>query len=212
MDVGPACRQQVGVGTADRQSAGSSCGFADFGRFDLWRLSSCSIRRKQVGVGTDDRVNPSVASSDSSPFRRACTPRPCLPFQESPGRDEYASPERGGACCAGGGVQNEEFGNSNVWFPNSSMEPAEASACRLSLPGGQTSVGVWGSAKRSGASPSGRRSGAEPRRPWPLQFMAANGRRQNRRQQVEPGTARRQQVGAGSACPVREVFLYEYAL
>ena len=33
-----------------------------------------------------------------------------------------------------------------------------------------------------------------------------------RRQQVEPGTAQRQQVGAGSACPVREVFLYEYAL
>ena len=28
------------------------------------------------------------------------------------------------------------------------------------------------------------------RRPWPLQFMAANGRRENRRKQVEPGTAR----------------------
>ena len=28
-----------------------------------------------------------------------------------------------------------EFGNSNLWFPNSSIEPAAASGCRLSLPG-----------------------------------------------------------------------------
>ena len=46
--------------------------------------------------------------------------------------------------------------------------------------------GVWGSAKRSGASPSGGESAMPTnnpqkilriRRPWPLQFMAANGRR-----------------------------------
>ena len=29
-----------------------------------------------------------------------------------------------------------EFGNSNLWFPNSSIDPAAASGCRLSLPGG----------------------------------------------------------------------------
>ena len=29
-----------------------------------------------------------------------------------------------------------EFGNSNLWFPNSSIEPAVATGCRLSLPGG----------------------------------------------------------------------------
>ena len=65
----------------------------------------------------------------------------------------------------------------------------------------QTSVGVWGSVKRMRNLPQLARGGQCPpgnpqgslriRRHWPLQFMAANGRRKNRRQQV----------GAGSACP-----------
>ena len=81
----------------------------------------------------------------------------------------------------------------------------------------QTSVGIWGSGRRSRqplavahpairlciirepppARPSRKCrqmfSGQVPenRRPWPLQSMAANGRRQNPRQQVEAGTARR---------------------
>ena len=38
------------------------------------------------------------------------------------------------------------------------------------------------------------------RRPWPLQCMAANGRRQDARQQPNAGSACRQQPGAGSAC------------
>ena len=41
-----------------------------------------------------------------------------------------ASPSRR-AC---GETEKAEFGNSNVWFPNSSREPAAASGCRLSLP------------------------------------------------------------------------------
>ena len=41
------------------------------------------------------------------------------------------------------------------------------------------------------------------RRPWPLQFMAANGRRQNRRQQVRAGSACRPPKGPGElAMPV----------
>ena len=65
----------------------------------------------------------------------------------------------------------------------------------------QPSVGVWGSVKRMRNLPQLARGGQCPpgnpqgslriRRHWPLQFMAANGRRKNRRQQV----------GAGSACP-----------
>ena len=152
-------------------------------------------------AGTAGRVNPSVASSDSSPFRRACTPRPCLPFQESPGRDEYASPERGGACCAGGGVQNEEFGNFNVWFPNSSIEPAAASGS------GHCPAAAGGSRQRRLTI---RRKFLRIRRPWPLQPMAANGRRQNPRQHPAVGPADRQQVGAGSACPVVKSVLFPH--
>ena len=34
-----------------------------------------------------------------------------------------------------------EFGNFNLWFPNSSIDPAAASGCRLSLPGGRKNAG-----------------------------------------------------------------------
>ena len=44
----------------------------------------------------------------------------------------------------------EDFGNFNLWFPNSSTEPAEAGGCRLSLPGGSKCV----QAQPAGASPS----------------------------------------------------------
>ena len=37
--------------------------------------------------------------------------------------------------------KNGEFGNFNLWFPNSSIDPAAASGCRLSLPGGRKNAG-----------------------------------------------------------------------
>ena len=127
-------------------------------------------------------ADPSVAFGDSSPFRSAigCAVMPLL-------KGEVPAMQAVGFISA-------EFGKSNLCFPNSSPEPAAATGCRpcrpaatgcrLSLPGGQTSEGVWGSAKRSGASPSrgGRRLPDNPqgilriRRPWLLQCMAANGR------------------------------------
>ena len=97
----------------------------------------------------------------------------------------------------------EESGGSDLW-PTDSCGPG-GSRWLSALPTGSK----WLSAPPTGAFPVNPR---RQRRPsirkeacgfadhWPLQFMAANGRRQNRRQQVEPGTARRQQVGAGSAC------------
>ena len=142
------------------------------------------------------------------------------------------------------GFEDAEFGKFNLCFPNSSIEPAVASGCRLSLPaaGGSRQclpgVGSWNRillgaefgkfnlcfpnssiepAAASGSRPcrptasgcrhrlpdklrwgsGGARSEAEPppasprrqrrqmisrklleiRRPWPLQSMAANGRR-----------------------------------
>ncbi len=50
------------------------------------------------------------------------------------------------------GFNNAEFGNSSVWFPNSSTGCAAAGG--QAMPAGLTSVGVWGSVKRSGTSPS----------------------------------------------------------
>ena len=70
----------------------------------------------------------------------------------------------------------------------SSTEPAAATGCRLSLPGGSR----WLRALPESATPTvNPRRISWIRRPWPLQPMAANGRRQNPRQQP----------GAGSACP-----------
>ena len=67
------------------------------------------------------------------------------------------------------------------------VAPAATGACRLSLPGGSKCVPA--------APASDFRRTPEIRRPWPLQSMAANGRRQNPRQQVP----------AGSACPAGKV-------
>ena len=54
---------------------------------------------------------------------------------------------------------------------------------------------AWPPRQRESAAPTLNPQGSlRIRRPWPLQSMAANGRRQNRRQQMEPGPAR-----AGSA-------------
>ena len=55
--VGPADRQQVKpgtarVGNADRKFSENLREFADFGRFNLWRLVSCSVRRQQVRAGS----------------------------------------------------------------------------------------------------------------------------------------------------------------
>ena len=75
---------------------------------------------------------------------------------------------------------------------------------------GQTSVGGWGSAKRSGASPSQPASAMPPHKPQgilrirrnqPLQSMAADfvaSTGGSKCVQAQP--ARRQQVRAGSAC------------
>ena len=96
-------------------------------------------------------ADPSVAFGDSSPFRSAigCAVMPLL-------KGEVPAMQAVGFISA-------EFGKSNLCFPNSSPDPAAATCCRpcrpaatgcrLSLPGGQTSEGVWGSAKRSGAPP-----------------------------------------------------------
>ena len=89
------------------------------------------------------------------------------------------------------------------------------SKCVQAQPAGQTSVGVWGSGRqgrrplatahpivrlctirepppvspRRQRRPSIHKQVLWIRRPWPLQFMAANGRRQNRRKQVRAGSA-----------------------
>ena len=54
--------QPIRVGSADRQSARSSCGFADFGRFNLWRpivvnrtCGSMCVQAQPVRVGSADR-------------------------------------------------------------------------------------------------------------------------------------------------------------
>ena len=46
---------------------------------------------------------------------------------------------------AGNSRKTAEFGNSNLWFPNSSPEPAAARACRLSLPGTPGKTAEFGS-------------------------------------------------------------------
>ena len=44
-------------------------------------------------------------------------------------------------CFPGKSRKTGEFGNSNLWFLNSSPDPAAASGCRLSLPGGRKNAG-----------------------------------------------------------------------
>ena len=143
-------------------------------------------------------ADPSVACGDSSPFMGAY--KTC-----------HASPERRGARNAGGGVLKRrirglepmvsEFvdrtgGSNRVQAQPAGSKWQSALPTRLSLPDKLR----WGSGgARSGAEPPPARAGNPQgslriRRPWPLQSMAANGRRQNRRQQMEPGPAR-----AGSA-------------
>ncbi len=99
-----------------------------------------------------------------------------------------------------------EFGNSNVWFPNSSIEPAAASGT------GHCPVGVWGSAKRQRSLPQSARVGNADQQSARdscgfEEFGNSNLWFPNscsiRRQQVAVGPAdRRQQVGADSACRV----------
>ena len=82
------------------------------------------------------RWNRALPGGGSSPFKGACTICPVPPLKgEVPAKRTE-------------GFADAEFGNLNLRFPDSSPEPAEAGAYR------QTSVGGWGSAKRSGASPS----------------------------------------------------------
>ena len=52
------------------------------------------------------------------------------------GRRQQAAVGSADMSFSGKSRKNGEFGNFNLWFPNSSIDPAAASGCRLSLPGG----------------------------------------------------------------------------
>ena len=67
------------------------------------------------------QVNPSVAFSDSSPFRGALN-TPC------------ASPERGGVREADGGVRRRRIREVQFMLPGFVFYPAEATGCRPCLP------------------------------------------------------------------------------
>ena len=129
------------------------------------------------------------------------------------------------------GFTNAEFGNSNVWFPNSSTGCAAATGCRpcrpaasgrrprrpaasgcrpcrpknpaASIYGGWVRVlsggSKWPSAPPTGSAAPQSARNLRIRRLRPLQFMAADSRRLNPRQQVAVGTADRQQVAVGPA-------------
>ena len=57
-----------------------------------------------------------------------------------PGRRQQAAVGSADMSFSGKPRKTREFGNSNLWFPNSSPCPAAASGCRLSLPGGSKRV------------------------------------------------------------------------
>ena len=112
---------------------------------------------------------------------------------------QWTSP---GCAAAGCGAHAPSFPttkNLEALIYGRQIRAAGASSWNRALPGRQTSVGVWGSAKRSGASPSEgarrqcrqkiRKKLLRIRRLRPLKYMAADSRRQNRRQQVGIGTA-----------------------
>ena len=165
-----------------------SCGFEETSRSNLWRLVSCAIRRQQVEPGTARRQRRQEFSGNPGKPKNSGTPIygprirvlsggsnrvQALPARNPQGilrirRNQplqfmaagfvcYSAAASGTGHCpaaAPTGVfresrKTEEFGDSNLWSPNS---------CAV------------------------------------------------RRQQVEPGTVRRQQVGAGSACPVSRAY------
>ena len=80
--------------------------------------------------------------------------------------------------------------------------PAAATGCRLSLPAaggtGHCPVGVWGSAKRSGASPS-QTASAMPTRVF-RKFRKTEEISRSNLWRLISCSVRRQQPGAGSAC------------
>ena len=117
----------------------------------------------------------------------------------------------------------EEPSRSNLWRLGSCairrQQVGAGSACQTNFGGGlgERSAGPTATCCRASSrqairysrpSPSQHESAAPThnpqeslriRRPRPLQLMAANGRRQNPRQQPEPGPARRKQVAVGTA-------------
>ena len=95
-------------------------------------------------------------------------------------------------------------GNADRCFPGESRKNADLGCSDLWRPMvvARTGGSKWQSALPTSPERGGVREadgGVQNRRPWPLQFMAANGRRQSRRQQVAVGPADRQQVGVGPA-------------
>ncbi len=115
----------MATGTANRQRRPSirreSCGFADLGRSNLWR--------------------PMVVDRNASWGIRACFPQ-----AKNLEALIYGRQIRAASAAASGSRQRRlpirrefcgfaEFGNFNLWFPNSSTEPAAASGSRHCRPG-----------------------------------------------------------------------------
>ena len=150
-------RQQPAVGNADRSFPGSpgkpeNSGAPIYGS----RIRRQDVRQ-QVGAGSACREFP-----ENRRIRE-------LQFMAP----EFVARMRGSkwvqAQPAGKSRETGEFGNSNLWFPNSSIGCAAASGCRLNLPG------TPGKPQNSGTPIYGSRI-----------------RRQNRRQQVCAGSACRE--------------------
>ena len=158
---GAACRLDR---QSRREFSGEVRKTAETSRSNLWRLVSCSVRRQQPGAGSACLARSATPAQQSAGKpadsktlsalicgthgRRqdarqqmgagsACTLswfRRQLLFQKSSGRNEYVSPERGGARGAGRGVQRRRIQEVQLMLPEFAFYPAAAIACRLSLP------------------------------------------------------------------------------
>ena len=94
---------------------------------NCWRRPSVPFGHRLEPQGTsrskDSRRHPTRDTNPSVAFRRALQ------------RGHYASHERGGAREAGGGVQPAQTSAASIYGGRqSSIEPAAATGCRLSLP------------------------------------------------------------------------------
>ena len=118
--AGSACRQQAGAGTACRKSArpteNPQCGFADFGRFSLWRTIVVERTRGS------NRVQAQPAGSKRVQAQPAGSKRvQALPAGSRQGRPKIRSADsQTSAASVYGGRQ-------------SSKEPAAATGCRHCL-------------------------------------------------------------------------------
>ena len=148
-------RQQVAVGPADRQRRPSICGevrrFEEISRSNVWRLISCAVRRQQVAVGPADRQRRPEFSGISGKPKKLGTPIYGPQFRVLSGGSKWVQAQPAGSRWLRA-PPGEEISRSNVWrLVSCSIRRQQVGQA---VPAGQTSVGVWGSAKRSGASPS----------------------------------------------------------